>query len=266
MLSSEKGRSPGFTRDLESMDVELGHIEAATIQTQVYQRLREALFVGKFSPGEGLTIRSLAASLGTSPMPVREALQRLVAEHALVQLPNRTFRVTPFTSEKFRELMRIRMATEGLAANQATRRMTPDTLDRLRRLNDRMVRGIERQDPEQIMTSNREFHFTLYQQAEMPQLLDIINGLWLRAGPYLANAHRKLVDPLPFFKAGTLFHERIIDACRAGNHENTARAVSCDIWHSARYFRHNIKLINQLKSPAKSQNRQELSEKTDRKA
>ena len=91
------------------MTVNLGQIESATIQVQVYQRLREALFTGMFAPGQSLTIRGLADSLGTSSMPVRESLQRLVAEHALVQMPNRTFKVTPFTPEMFRELVRVRM-------------------------------------------------------------------------------------------------------------------------------------------------------------
>lgn len=69
-----------------------------------------------FAPGQSLTIRGLADSLGTSSMPVRESLQRLVAEHALVQMPNRTFKVTPFTPEMFRELVRVRMTVEGFAA------------------------------------------------------------------------------------------------------------------------------------------------------
>ncbi|WP_236858272.1 GntR family transcriptional regulator [Cereibacter sphaeroides] len=56
------------------MTADLGQIESVTIQLQVYNRLREALFTGKLLPGESLTIRNLAAMLGTSPMPVREAL------------------------------------------------------------------------------------------------------------------------------------------------------------------------------------------------
>lgn len=226
------------------MKTDLGQIDSATIQWQVYQRLREALFTGRLSPGESLTIRNLAASLGTSPMPVREALQRLVAERALVQMPNRTFRVTPFTPEMFRELTRVRMTVEGLAANQAARRISPAGLRRLTQLNTAMIRGIERKDPAQVMTANRDFHFTLYEIAEMPQLLDIINGLWLRAGPYLSNAHRKLADPLPFFRAGTLFHERIIKACAENAPKAAGSLMACDIWHSARRFRGDVGLIN----------------------
>ncbi|MBX9459624.1 MAG: GntR family transcriptional regulator [Rhizobium sp.] len=226
------------------MDVDLGQIDSATIQTQVYQRLREALFTGMFAPGQSLTIRGLADSLGTSPMPVRESLQRLVAEHALVQMPNRTFRVTPFSPEMFRELVRVRMTVEGFAAAEAARRATPKQTARLTELNAGMSAALDEYVPSQVMTSNRDFHFALYEMTEMPQLLDIINGLWLRAGPYLMNAHKSLQEPRSFFRSGVRFHLRVIDACAARDPKRAARALACDIWHSARNFRLDVAKIN----------------------
>lgn len=226
------------------MSADLGPIDSATIQTQVYQRLREALFTGALAPGEALTIRNLASLLGTSSMPVREALQRLVAERALVQMPNRTFRVTPFTPEMFRELMRVRMAVEGLAASEAARRATAVQLKHLSHLNARMIRAVDLGDANKAMNINRDFHFALYRITEMPQLLDIINGLWLRAGPYLMNAHRSLTDPRPLLRSGARFHERIIECCSRRQPKEAARAMACDIWHSARYFRRDVGRIN----------------------
>lgn len=226
------------------MDVNLGQIESATIQVQVYQRLREALFTGMFAPGESLTIRRLADILGTSPMPVRESLQRLVAEHALVQMPNRTFRVTPFSPEMFRELVRVRMTVEGFAAAEAARRATPAQVARLSDINARMSEALDVYAPGQVMTSNREFHFALYEMTEMPQLLDIINGLWLRAGPYLMNAHKSLENPRAFFRSGVKFHSRVINSCAARDPRRAARALACDIWHSARNFRLDVERIN----------------------
>ncbi len=226
------------------MTVNLGQIESATIQVQVYQRLREALFTGMFAPGQSLTIRGLADSLGTSSMPVRESLQRLVAEHALVQMPNRTFKVTPFTPEMFRELVRVRMTVEGFAAAEAARRATPRQIARLADINRSMSASLDEYAPSQVMTSNRDFHFALYEITEMPQLLDIINGLWLRAGPYLMNAHKSLGDPRAFFRSGVKFHLRVIDACADKDPRRAARALSCDIWHSARNFRLDVARIN----------------------
>ncbi len=228
----------------EQMKIDLGQIKSSTIQSQVYHRLREALFMGAFSPGESLTIRNLADEMGVSPMPVRESLQRLVAEHALLQMPNRTFRVMPFTPEMFRELIRVRMTVEGLAAAAAARRITPAELRRLSQINATMIRGVDDGDATQVMNANRLFHFTLYEIAAMPQLLDIINGLWLRAGPYLMNAHRNLEDPSAFFRSGTMFHKRIIACCADHQPKQAARAMACDIWLSARHFRRNVERIN----------------------
>ena len=61
---------------------------ADNLQDQLYQRIREGLLAGRFQPGERLKIRDLAAEWGTSPMPVRAALQRLVAEGALEGEPD----------------------------------------------------------------------------------------------------------------------------------------------------------------------------------
>jgi Bacterial regulatory proteins, gntR family len=59
-----------------------------TLQEQAYLRLREALMSGHFVPGQAITLRAAPEALGTSPMPVRDALRRLEIEHALV--PDRT--------------------------------------------------------------------------------------------------------------------------------------------------------------------------------
>ena len=76
----------------------------SSLSDRVYAALRLALLSGKFMPGETLSLRTLAASLGTSPMPVRAAVQRLIAEKALVQTASRAIMVAPFTYENFKGL------------------------------------------------------------------------------------------------------------------------------------------------------------------
>src|SRR5690349_255429 len=65
----------------------LGQLKADTLVEQAYQALREAITKGKFPPGAALSIRSLAQAMGTSAMPIRDSLQRLAAEGALVLAP-----------------------------------------------------------------------------------------------------------------------------------------------------------------------------------
>ena len=65
-------------RDSE-MDERVRQVDVSTLQDRVYQELRNALYQGRFLPGDQLTIRSLARALGTSPMPVRERSSRTVS-------------------------------------------------------------------------------------------------------------------------------------------------------------------------------------------
>ncbi len=99
---------------------------ASTLNEEVYEELKQALISGKIAPGSTMTIRSLAQSFGISIMPVREALRRLVAEHVLVLLPNRSVALPVFTPERFHEITRIRTSLEGLAAEEGARHMSPE--------------------------------------------------------------------------------------------------------------------------------------------
>src|SRR5262249_30208271 len=64
--------------------------ERDTMRVRVYRALARGLMAGMFKPGEAVTLRTLATRLGTSAMPVREAVSRLIAERALILLPNRS--------------------------------------------------------------------------------------------------------------------------------------------------------------------------------
>src|SRR5262245_23351728 len=79
-----------------------------SVQDRVYAELRRWLMVGRFLPGESITLRNLAAELGVSPMPVRAALRHLIAEGGFEMLPNRAVRVPHMTRERLLELLALR--------------------------------------------------------------------------------------------------------------------------------------------------------------
>lgn len=215
----------------------LSPVDVSTLQERVYLKLREAIFQGAFAPGETITIRALAAALGTSAMPVREALQRLVAEKALVQQPSRSITIATFTPETLYELLRIRMAIEGLSARRAAMIGKPSLPAVLRSINQRMIAAIHDEDGEAVLDANKTFHFTIYEAAQMPQLLDIINGLWLRTGPYLGMIYRTVPGSAQHFETGTLIHERIINAIADHDGNRAAHGLALDIWLTGRRFR-----------------------------
>lgn len=156
-----------------------------TLQERVYQQLRFDIMTGKFVPGKAVTIRGLAEDLGTSPMPVREALRRLVAEHALQLLPNRRVAVPDMSAEKYREIADARIALEPLAARRAYPHITDDILNRLVKTDEAVDLAIAAGDVEKYLAKNMEFHFILYRTAQLGVMMPLIESLWLQMGPFL---------------------------------------------------------------------------------
>ncbi|MCX7360485.1 MAG: GntR family transcriptional regulator [Alphaproteobacteria bacterium] len=156
-----------------------------SLRLQVYDSLRESLTTGGFVPGQKLTFRSIAGTLGVSLTPVREALRRLVAEGAFEMQHQRSVRVPLMTRAKVLELRDIRMAVEGLAAGKAALLASTKQVAQLRRIAREILAARGRGDNASDRLKIREFHFTLYGIAVQPTLLRVIEGLWLQTGPYL---------------------------------------------------------------------------------
>lgn len=151
----------------------------------IYHRLCDDLRSGRFAPGEKITIRQIADREGTSPTPVREALYRLVADGTLVAETNRSTRVPMLTGAAIRELREIRATVEGLAAERAAGVGDDSLVSKLRSISAELKQARAQGDYETDLRCVYEFQFALYRACEMPHLIRIIEGLWLRTGPYL---------------------------------------------------------------------------------
>jgi DNA-binding GntR family transcriptional regulator len=218
------------------MDAKVTRVDVTTLQERVYQELREALFQGRLTAGESMTIRALAIALGTSEMPVREALKRLLAERVLVQAPNRTFRIMPMTPSRLHELTRIRVMVEGEAARLAATGSAALVAE-LSAVNNGLQAAVARGDGAATLKANQEFHFGVYRAAKSPQLLEIIELLWLRAGPYLAAAFTTpRCDPAELYVGGYKLHARLIRAIAKQDAEAAARALELDLTTAARWY------------------------------
>lgn len=158
-------------------------VDRESLQQQSYQALREALMKGRFMPGDTVSLRNLAMELGTSPMPVREAVQHLIAEGALVLRPNRTYAVPDMTRKILRELQHLRVILEGSVAEAAGPRIKAEQLSHLYELQGQMRAALAMGDAKRYLIKNQDFHFTLYRSSEMDIAVNIIETLWLRIGP-----------------------------------------------------------------------------------
>ncbi|PBB27707.1 MULTISPECIES: GntR family transcriptional regulator [unclassified Mesorhizobium] len=160
-------------------------LEHQTLNDRAYGALKQELISGGFSPGQTLVIRKLAETFGISTTPIREALQRLVAERLLEMQNNRSVIVPLLSAPAFEELTHIRIAVEGLAGEMAATRMSDSGLVEIQATLAGMQRAIEAGDASAYLALNEAFHFAIYQHAGAPILLNMIRDLWGRVGPYL---------------------------------------------------------------------------------
>ncbi len=198
---------------------------AENLQEQLYQRLREGLLAGRFQPGERLKIRDLAAEWGTSPMPVRGALQRLVAEGALEGEPQRSVRVPEMTRERFQHLFQVRLGLEGLAVELAAPRLSSAELELLGSCIGRMETALERREVQAYLDDNSLFHLTLYRACANPILLRMIESLWLQVGPFF----NRLFTEADLSLRLNDFHEQAFAALQAGDGKAARAAMEQDL-------------------------------------
>ncbi len=210
----------------------------ATLQEQAYQELRKAIREGRFASGEMLTTRGLAAMLGTSPMPVREAMRRLAQEKTLEILPNRTTRVPLLSAQRFDELADIRAELEGHAAARAAERMTTTEFAQIKSANEEMSRAIDRGDSAAVNVMNERLHFAVYRAAKSEVLLSVIDALWQQSGPYLASLIRRLLrESESPSNLALLHHYELLAALGKGDPVATRQAMTTDIIEAARWYR-----------------------------
>src|SRR5271156_44576 len=101
------------------------------LHEQIFTVLKRNLMVGRFAPGQKLPLRGLARTLGTSLMPVRDALQRLESVGCVVSTANRTMMVPVFTNKELLDICTLRTLLEGATAERAAIERTDAELETL---------------------------------------------------------------------------------------------------------------------------------------
>lgn len=162
------------------------------LNTAVYAELRARLVTGRMAPGHELSTRGIAAELGVSQTPVRDALSRLSAEGAVSIRSKRRVRVPPMTSDRFEDLLRCRLVLEPETAALALPHLTDVHVVRLKQLDAALDAAIANGDTDAYMQSNHDFHFTLYRATGRRTMTQLIETLWLQFGPFMRVVHGRV--------------------------------------------------------------------------
>lgn len=147
---------------------------------QAAARLRGAIRSGEYAPGDRLGEVELAATLGVSRTPIREALRLLEAQGLVEILPNRGARVVRWSVEDLEEIYDLRSTLESHAAFRAATRVRPEVLGRLFALCSAMEDAVadgSSEDLVRLSELNNQFHGEIITAADSPRLSAILASL-----------------------------------------------------------------------------------------
>jgi len=185
----------------------------------VAEYLRAAIVSGRCPRGTRLKQAGIAAELGMSITPVREAIKLLAAEGYVVGTSHRGAVVAPFDPAGVAETVRLRALIEPALASEALGRMTLGEMQELQRLAQDHDRAATGTDPQAAHDANYRFHRFLYGLAAAPLSLQFTQVLWARY-PF------EVVSRLPGRPARAVReHAEIMDAIVSRNDEAAAAAT-----------------------------------------
>ncbi|MEH6525421.1 MAG: GntR family transcriptional regulator [Sneathiella sp.] len=199
-------------------------LKRKTLQTEVYRQLCSLILEGGLAPGESFTIASIANALQVSPMPVREAVTRLMAEKALTIVSGRSMGVPDLNKTSFEDLKNVRVEIESLALKWAMRNTSPKFIADLEEKLIIMIAAEKSSEVKGFIRANYNFHFAIYNHANSPILYNLISNLWLRISPYL-----HVLSESGHYKISNEQHHNILAAVKMHDVEKATASLIEDI-------------------------------------
>ena len=143
-----------------------------------YEALRQAIVTGVLEPTQQINPKQVAADLGMSIIPVREAMRRLEQDELLIIRPYIGAEVKELPIDELCENLLIRSQLESLAAELATPLMNETTLGKLKDQIDLQNACVTEKQFEKFGALNRQFHMTIYEIVKERRLIKLIDQLW----------------------------------------------------------------------------------------
>lgn len=194
-----------------------------TESERVYAAITKLIRENHFIAGQPLRESAIAAELGVSRTPVREALRRMDTEGTVEITPNRGATLVDFSDADIDDIWSLRALLEPYAARLAAERATDDNVDRLEQLHESMLEALATLDLDGLTDLNNEFHAEIVSASGSRVLHDA-----------LALVRKKILVRRTFghytpaqLQRSQQHHRDLVDAIRSGNGqwaESTMRA------------------------------------------
>jgi len=197
--------------------------EVKPLRDRIAEMVRASIIDGKIRPGERLAEPDLAARLGVSRTPLREALLQLDSEGFVNVTPRRGAVVSELSRDDAVETYQVKGVLESLAARLACQRITDAELDALQEIHDRMTRlaAARSRDHRRILQLNAEFHAAIGNASRNEKLIQYIRVLRSQALRY----NYIYLSVLSHLSASLSEHAGILDALTRRDGDAAERLV-----------------------------------------
>ena len=195
-----------------------------SLPDQLVELVRERILSGAVLPGKAVRQDALAAELGISKIPLREAMARLEQEGLLVSEANRGYFVRPLSAAEAGEVYALRLKLEPDIAARAAAQATPEEKRAAADLLDRLDRATQAHGDE-AGPLNRAYHLALLRPARQPVTFAILERLHVLSERYV----RKHLEPLGRDERANEEHRAMLAAWSDGDGATVAAQMRAHI-------------------------------------
>lgn len=204
----------------------------STMSKQVVRAIRHQIFSGVLRPNQRVVEAEIAAEMGISRGPVREAFAELEKEGLIITYPRKGTYVQSFELKDIEEIYTLRALLEGFAVSLALDRLQEQDLAYLRDLLDQIVEMAEKKDVIEVSRLNMQFHKKIMELSNHKRLYDSWQSLLAQTQMLSAMTTEYYTSLIDIRKS----HEILLDALATGDRD-----------HIKRSFEHHIlKSMNEL--------------------
>ena len=211
-------------------DLKLNMDAFLPLRDVVFNTLREAILKGDLKPGERLMELQLAAQLGVSRTPIREAIRKLELEGLVLMIPRRGAEVAEITEKSLRDVLEVRGALEELAVDLACDRITNEDIQNLKEAAKEFEAALQGGDVTEYAEADVKFHDIIYHATDNQRLIQLLYNL-------REQMYRYRVEYLKRKEMHSILleeHEHIIECIEKRDNQAAKLAISTHVENQAR--------------------------------
>ncbi len=227
MSPAERAAGASDQRHEDAMG-RLAPLTPTSLRDEARRAIRAGIIAGNIEAGEVISVRVLAARLGVSATPVREAVLSLAREGLLIPIRNKGFQVPTLSDQDLQEILEVRLMLEVPAVVQLAGRLPEDRHEHFIALVAALGESATSGDVITFLEADRDFHLSLLRELGNQRLVDMVallrDQVRLYGIPHLAEQHL-LTDSA---EEHALILQSIID----GDAERTGQLIRCHLEHT----------------------------------